>query len=190
MCFVIQEHDRDWARPAKWDAPVAKMSFIALGGARYSRSMSLLFGRSEAGPLAIFGHNIPKKAALWLVRLWIAIVIVGSLMPGQYKEKIGASPAQRTRAHSTTVPKHRIIHVLAFGSSCFFLGLLASNRRAQYRSAVEILLLAALIELAQDLIYAHGKMFEWWDLRDDAIGILLAVLVLRLIGAAATPQLP
>lgn len=152
--------------------------------------MSVLFGKSEARPICIFGRRVPEEVALWLVRLWIAIVIIGSLMPGQYKQKIGASPAQQTRTHSTPVSKHGLIHVLAFGSSCFFLGLLASNRRAQYRSAGEILLVAALVELAQDLMYAHGKTFEWWDLRDDAIGILLAVLVLRFMRRATAVQFP
>jgi len=49
------------------------------------------------------------------------------------------------------------------------------------RSLGEVLALAGLIELAQDILYAHGKTFEWWDVRDDAIGILIAFLAVRII---------
>jgi len=53
--------------------------------------------------------------------------------------------------------------------------------REEMAGAVEAVALGCLIEVAQDFIYAHGKTFEWRDVRDDAIGILIAFLVVRII---------
>jgi hypothetical protein len=59
--------------------------------------------------------------------------------------------------------------------------MLAWNRREELEAAGEVLALGCLLELAQDVMYSNGKIFEWWDVRDDAIGITLAFLAIQLI---------
>jgi hypothetical protein len=143
--------------------------------------------------MSVVGHRIPIKLAGWMARLWIAGVVVASLLPGSAKAEFG-TPASG-RAHAVQHPRleHRLVHVFAFGSSCFLLTLLAMNRREQLQAAGEVLLVGCLVELAQDVMYSHGKIFEWWDVRDDAIGIALAFLAIQLIhrftsDAASGPQ--
>ena len=46
---------------------------------------------------------------------------------------------------------------------------------------VEILAVGFLVELGQYVVYFHSKVFEWWDIRDDAIGITVAFIVVQLI---------
>lgn len=75
---------------------------------------------------------------------------------------------------------HRIEHAAAFG----FLGLLvlplSRNRVQEWMLALTIAALAATLELAQHLIF-RNTVFEWWDVRDDSIGVLFAWLVVRSI---------
>jgi hypothetical protein len=71
--------------------------------------------------------------------------------------------------------------VLTFGSTCLLVGLLAWNKREELQAAGEVLAIGCLIEVAQDILYSHGKLFEWWDVRDDAIGIALAFVVIRVL---------
>jgi hypothetical protein len=77
--------------------------------------------------------------------------------------------------------RHRLIHVLTFGSAGFLVSLLAWNRREEFQAAGEVLAIGCLVELAQDILYSHGKLFEWWDVRDDAIGIALAFVTIQVI---------
>lgn len=77
--------------------------------------------------------------------------------------------------------RHRLVHVLTFGSTCLLVGLLTWNKREELQAAGEVLAIGCLIEVAQDILYSHGKLFEWWDVRDDAIGIALAFVTIRLI---------
>lgn len=73
---------------------------------------------------------------------------------------------------------HRIEHVIAFG----LLGLLVlplSRNRAEEWGVVLILLgLGAALELGQHTFFRNVP-FEWWDARDDAIGVLVAWLLVR-----------
>ncbi len=72
----------------------------------------------------------------------------------------------------------------AFGSSCFLLCLLAIDRREEWQAAGEVLAIGCIVEVIQDFVFSHGTIFEWWDVRDDAFGILLALLVVQLIRRA------
>lgn len=157
----------------------AVSSVVARGG--YARRVSTLFRLSQTRPILILGRTVSIRLARWITRLWIVAVIVGSLLPGDLKEKIGTNPPKGVEPVGYEGTRHRVIHVCVFGSSYFLLSLLAWNRREELQAAGEVLALGCLIELLQDLVYAHGKVFEWWDLRDDAIGIAVAFFTLQLI---------
>jgi len=76
--------------------------------------------------------------------------------------------------------KHRFIHFIAFGSSFLVLSLLATGRREQLEAAVEIMTIGCIVEIIQFLVYSHRQVFEWWDVRDDAIGIVVGFLLLQI----------
>jgi hypothetical protein len=59
--------------------------------------------------------------------------------------------------------------------------LLACDRREELQAAGETMAVGILVELAQDIVYAHGRALEWWDIRDDAIGITVAFVAIQLI---------
>jgi hypothetical protein len=143
--------------------------------------MSTLLRSSGSAPISFFGQIIPLRLAQWIVRFWVAAVIVGSLMPGSGKEKLGLRTAKTAHVVGHLTIKHRLIHVLAFGSSCLLASLLARNNREQVEVAGEILGVGFLVELGQCVVYFHGHVFEWWDIRDDAIGITVAFLAGQLI---------
>jgi hypothetical protein len=141
--------------------------------------MSTLFRSSAPDPISAFGKVIPLRQARWFVRLWVAAVIVGSLMPGPGKEKFGLTARKIAHAQRHIPSRHRLVHMFAFGSSWFLVSLLARNSREALEGVGEIMAVGFLVELAQDVLYSHGRVFEWWDIRDDAIGIAVAfVLVL------------
>jgi hypothetical protein len=76
--------------------------------------------------------------------------------------------------------KHRFIHFIAFGSSFLVLSLLAVGRREQLEAAAEIMTIGCVVEIVQFFAYSHRHFFEWWDVRDDAIGIAVGFLLLQI----------
>lgn len=143
--------------------------------------MSTLLRATKTPPVSILGRTVPIQLARWFVRLWISVVIIGSLLPGKYKEKISPNQPGRAHAQQHGGNNHRIIHLFAFGSSFFLLSFLAADRREQLQAAAEVMALGCIIEVLQDFLYLHGKLFEWWDLRDDAIGIAIALVIVQLM---------
>jgi hypothetical protein len=143
--------------------------------------MSTLIRSTQSKSLSLLGRTVPQAWVRWIVRLWISAVIVGSLLPGSAKERIGASTSEARPRTRQDGYRHRFVHVLTFGSTCLLVSLLAWNRREELQAAGEVLVIGCLIELAQDIVYLHGNLFEWWDVRDDAIGIALAFITIRLI---------
>jgi hypothetical protein len=125
-----------------------------------------------------FGFGLPTRVARWLARFWISAVIVGSLLPGSAKASLRASEDHLNQLSSTVHMKHRLIHFFAFGSSFLALGLLAQCRREELEAAGEVVAVGCLVELTQCVVYSHGQIFEWWDVRDDAIGVAVAFLLL------------
>jgi hypothetical protein len=76
--------------------------------------------------------------------------------------------------------EHRLIHFVAFGSGFLVLSLLATGRREELEAAGEVLAIGCIIELTQYFVYSHRHVFEWGDVRDDAIGIAAAFLLLQI----------
>lgn len=110
------------------------------------------------------GFVLSRQSLRIVAILWIASLIAVSLQP--YR------PPGET--HSA---RHRVMHVLAFGAGALMLMALGTDGKRQALGALIILSVALAIEMAQQTIYKGP--FEWGDVRDDAIGILIAALAIR-----------
>jgi hypothetical protein len=144
------------------------------------REVSILFRNDPPeNRISVLGIPVPVRVARWFVRLWIFVVVVGSLLPGSAKASLHASQARRTYSGST---KHRLIHFGAFGSSFLVLSILAIGRREQLEAAAEVMTIGCIVEVTQYFVYSHAQVFEWWDVRDDAIGIAVAFLLVQIVG--------
>jgi hypothetical protein len=144
----------------------------------------MLFRSDPPGskPVTILGILVPRRLARWFARVWIAAVIVGSLLPGSAKITLRASEGKPTHAGKAVEIKHRFIHFLAFGSSFLVLSVLAKRRKEQLEAAVEVMIIGCIVETIQYFVYSYRHIFEWWDVRDDALGILAAFLLLQVAG--------
>jgi hypothetical protein len=99
-----------------------------------------------------------------VTQVWLAVLILGSLQPARPKP---------------VVSMHLGIHLLGFGGAVFLLLLLADNLLREIRAVVGMCLLGLTVELLQHLMY--GNVMEWWDVRDDALAILTAWALYRLV---------
>jgi surface polysaccharide O-acyltransferase-like enzyme len=103
-----------------------------------------------------------------VLRIWIALIVIGSFLPGDAKEFIGTRDKSDS-FHALSVP-HHIWHFFAFGLIALLASVLSRSIRDQLQMLCGILLLALVIEFAQASIFTAA--IEWWDLRDDLCGIL------------------
>jgi VanZ family protein len=74
--------------------------------------------------------------------------------------------------------------VVVFGATGLIFLALARDRREDWVAVGGVVLLANFIEVAQLLIYRMPEGFEWWDVREDSIGALLALLGARYFQSA------
>jgi hypothetical protein len=105
----------------------------------------------------------------WLRRIasiWIICLIAISLQPYRPLGN-GQSPSA----------DHRIGHWIAFAATGLLLFALSQDRKKEWKAAFSVLCLAIGIETAQYVLYRGA--FEWWDVRDDAIGLLIAAILNR-----------
>jgi hypothetical protein len=98
--------------------------------------------------------------------VWITCLVVVSLQPIRPFGG-GESPSML----------HRAGHILSFGTAGLMLLVLSKNRKKEWTAVLAVLCLAVGIESAQHLLY-RGP-FEWWDVREDAIGLVTAGLLTR-----------
>jgi uncharacterized membrane protein YgdD (TMEM256/DUF423 family) len=107
------------------------------------------------------------------VPIWVFCVVVGSLLPGRIKVAIGITAVDQIQARSETVGAiHRSVHFGVFGATAVLFLLVAPDRRREPVAAAAAFALGALIEVAQYLLF--GGVMEWWDVRDDGLGVLVA----------------
>ncbi len=144
------------------------------------RSMSILLRNDSPRSTPVSAFGIPPRIVRWFARLWISAVIVGSLLPGSAKATLRGSESKHIHARSAVSLKHRLLHFFAFGSSFFVLSRLAIGRREELQAAGEVMTIGCLVELAQYFIYSYRYGFEWWDVRDDAIGIAVTFLLVQI----------
>jgi hypothetical protein len=77
---------------------------------------------------------------------------------------------------------HRADHVGAFGALGLLLLPLARSRRDTWLIAAAIFCTGCGMELLQYHVFhfaSTGQPVEWWDIRDDTVGFLLALLAVR-----------
>jgi hypothetical protein len=153
--------------------------------------MSLLLRTDSAGsnPISAFGIVVPRRLVRWFAILWISVVIVGSLLPGSAKITLYASESGSPQFRHTPNLTHRLIHFVAFGSSFLVLSLLATGRREQSEAGGDVLAIGCIVEVIQYFVYSHRQVFEWWDVRDDAIGIAVAFLLVQIASLVARRSL-
>ncbi len=72
---------------------------------------------------------------------------------------------------------HNVWHVFAFGAAAVMLFALSRNDKQVGVAALGVFCLAVAIETSQHLLYKN--LFEWWDVRDDTIGLALAAMLIR-----------
>jgi hypothetical protein len=77
------------------------------------------------------------------------------------------------------VTAHRLVHFAAFGVLAIMLLTLSRNAAETGLAALCILCVALTTETIEYFLYR--QRFEWWDIRDDAAGFILALLLIRLV---------
>jgi VanZ family protein len=96
--------------------------------------------------------------------VWVIALVVLSLQPGRIETARGRSF------------RHQILHVSVFGATGLLFLALARNRREELNAVAAVVALATAIEVSQFLIY-RLPAFEWWDVREDSIGAVVALVV-------------
>jgi hypothetical protein len=74
--------------------------------------------------------------------------------------------------------QHEISHILVFGATGLMFLTLARNNREEWTAAAGVVCLGISIEFGQWVIYGLPG-YEWWDVREDTIGVLLAIALVR-----------
>jgi hypothetical protein len=116
-----------------------------------------------------------RTVARWLVPFWIAAVVIGSFLPGSSKAYLGTKP---NPVQHPVEFQHRLAHMLVFGITSLLFLLISDPRTGDVRAAGAAFLLGLLIEIGQ-VIFGLSMAFEWWDVRDDFIGVLLVFLLFQ-----------
>jgi VanZ family protein len=114
-----------------------------------------------------------RYAARWAAAIWIAILIVGSLMPLHAKVALHTLNVSRVPAQASW--NHRAFHFIGFGVAAYLLSVLSRNARRRVLALVATIALGILLEVIQQ--HMGRNPFEVWDVRDDSIAAF--------IGAAA-----
>jgi hypothetical protein len=138
---------------------------------------------SQDTPGAVLSSFLPRLMTARALRIftwvWIVCVIVGSLLPGSAKNTIGTTDEVRMKAqYEVGGVAHRVWHFGVFGCTALLLLVQAKKLRGWVFAALGTFGLGLSLEILQWWIF--GNAFEWWDVRDDAIGVLGAVLLCRL----------
>ena len=131
-----------------------------------------------AGSLAIarFKRWAPRAFLLKFAPIWVVCLVLGSLLPGNVKVSLGTTTLeQQIHPNQNVTVRHRVLHLVMFSFTASLFLLLARSSRAEVGSVVMVMLLGAAVEFAQHWIYQFT--FEWWDVRDDSVGVLGAYLV-------------
>jgi uncharacterized membrane protein len=102
-----------------------------------------------------------------LAAVWIAGLVAVSLQPW------------RPHGESQSIV-HQVLHVVLFGAAALMLAALSRTGKQASTAALAIFALAVAIETSQHLLYKDP--FEWWDVRDDTIGVAFAWMLIRWTG--------
>jgi hypothetical protein len=118
---------------------------------------------------------LTRNVLRWLATIWIIALVGGSLMPSQAKIALGLTTLRFAGPYPPN-REHRFAHSVGFGGAELLFLFLATNRRQQAYRVIDMVGLGLAIELTQHFILG-GRYLEWWDVRDDVIGIFTALLI-------------
>ena len=106
-----------------------------------------------------------------------AVVIIGSLGPFPFREAYGYFLNRHIRLYGSwyTTP-HALMHLLSFGTLGATMCLISERWSIRAVGIAGVILLGLAIEQIQ-LLSHPSNPFEFWDLRDDAYGTCLGVLL-------------
>lgn len=125
--------------------------------------------------LARLKQRLPLSLLRRIAPLWIACLIVGSLLPGEAKIAIGSSrlsdqqQQQQEAGIETGEWKHRTFHIVGFGATAFLFLAIARTATKEFISMFGLFGLGVAIEFGQVFMYANRLEPE--DMRDDGFGI-------------------
>ncbi len=148
----------EWVKPASARKPETGLRMVRASVSKIRNGK--LQGRRPA--------VLTRPVFRWLAVVWVLGLVIMSLQPFR---------PEGTRGRAA--PKHQIEHVLIFAATGVVLLSLARGRTSEWRAALGVVGLATAIELAQLAIYRMPVGFEWWDVREDSIGIALGLIVIR-----------
>lgn len=113
------------------------------------------------------------------VPLWIAALVIGSLLPQQAKVALGISTPEGQAVTLRMVWIHRLVHYAAFGSTALLLIAIARKGPRRQAALLAVVVLAVGIEALQHFIYRNG--FEADDVRIDVFAACAAYLIWHVV---------
>lgn len=121
---------------------------------------------------------IPARWIRVALPFWILALIIGSFLPAEHKQALGTQ-SLTPRPYGEPHWPHRVWHVVSFGSTVLLASLAETTRpRRRLLWAFLIILLGTGIETVQWL--RNDYSLEWWDVRDDAYGVLIFAILAEL----------
>jgi hypothetical protein len=114
-----------------------------------------------------------RAAARKIAPFWVSMVVIGSFLPGSMKLALGTKPYEH---HHPVELQHRILHFVTFGATTLLFELTAGKRNQEILFGCAAFLLGCVIEATQ---FGTGlaEVFEWWDVRDDLIATVAALII-------------
>jgi hypothetical protein len=119
---------------------------------------------------------IPRSFLVRLAPWWVLCVIIGSFLPGTSKQAIGTINPPEAVAQGRAGVKHRLAHYLTFGSTALLLVVVSETAIQQLWAGFGVAALGFVVECSQYALMGLSFM-EWWDVRDDAIAAIGALLL-------------
>jgi hypothetical protein len=121
---------------------------------------------------------IPARWFRFVLPFWVLALVVGSFLPAERKQALGTQSIT-PRPYAEPHWPHRVWHIVSFGSTALLACLAETSRpRRRLLWALLVIALGASIETAQWL--GNDYSFEWWDVRDDAYGVLICAVLAEL----------
>jgi hypothetical protein len=131
-----------------------------------------------------------QRAATVLLALALAAILIGSFMPWQLKYSLGTEMIHaRIPGTALHFNPHRTLHFSAFA----VLAVLAfAVRPGGVMKIAGMSFLMAVLSVSTEVAESRQghSLMEWTDVRDDLLGVLLAILItlaMRLRSGTASP---
>jgi len=98
-------------------------------------------------------------------------------MPTTLKIAIGTTTSDALPTGPANLT-HRMYHLSVFAIAALLRLLLAPSGNQEIRESLGLIALGTIIELTQHFVMGN-PILEWWDIRDDAIGVLAALIIIQ-----------